>query len=157
MRDYDVAQHQPHPPGYPLYILIAKGIRAVVGSELAALAVFSMIAGALGVFAVAALARRVFAGESIEWPFAATAIAVTSPLYWFTAARPLSDVPGLAAAIGVQVLTLAAATPRQLYVAAFCAALATGLRSQVAWLTVPLLLFVVVARPFAGPRSRTRP
>src|SRR5688572_29155570 len=110
IRDYDVAQHQPHPPGYPLYILIAKAIRAVAGSELAALAVFSMIAGALGVLAIAALARRIFARESIEWPLAATAIAVTSPLYWFTAARPLSDVPGLAAAIGVQVLTLAAAT-----------------------------------------------
>ncbi len=155
VRDYDVSQHQPHPPGYPLYILIAKGIRAVVGSELAALAVFSMIAGALGVVAVAALARRIFAGESIEWACAATAVAVTSPLYWFTAARPLSDLPGLAAAIGVQVLTLAAATPRQLYVAVVCAALATGLRSQVAWLTVPLLLFVVVARSFEG-RDRVR-
>jgi hypothetical protein len=75
---------------------------------------------------------------------------MTAPLYWFTAARPLSDMAGLAAAIGVQVLTLAARTPRQLYAAAFGAALATGLRSQVAWLTVPLMVFLVVARPFQG-------
>jgi hypothetical protein len=153
VRDYDVAQHQPHPPGYPLYILIAKGIRSLVGSELAALAVFSMIAGALGVLAVAALARRIFPGEP-EWSFAAAAVAVTSPLYWFTAARPLSDVPGLAAAIGVQVLTLAATTPRQLYVAALCAALATGLRSQVAWLTLPLLLAQAFRPAIAGLKAR---
>jgi hypothetical protein len=147
VRDFDVARHQPHPPGYPLYILAAKAIRAVVSSELTALAALSMIAGALGVVAVAALARRIFAHDAPEWSLAATTIAVTSPLYWFTAARPLSDVPGLAAAIGVQVLTLAATTRRQLYLAAFCAGLATGLRSQIAWLTFPL----IVAQAFPPP------
>jgi len=25
VRHFDVAEHQPHPPGYPLYILAAKG------------------------------------------------------------------------------------------------------------------------------------
>src|SRR5262249_51923500 len=52
----------------------------------------------------------------------------------------LSDTPGLAAALAVQALTLGAATGRELSVAAFCAGLATGIRSQVAWLTVPLLI-----------------
>jgi hypothetical protein len=36
-------------------------------------------------------------------------------------------------------MTLAASTARGLYLAGFCAGLAAGLRSQVAWLTVPLL------------------
>ena len=36
VRHFDVAQHQPHPPGYPFYILIAKGVRLVSGSELSA-------------------------------------------------------------------------------------------------------------------------
>src|SRR6185295_18991520 len=67
-------------------------------------------------------------------------LGVTSPLYWFTAARPLSDMPGLAAALAVQALTLGATTTHGLCVAAFSAGLATGIRSQVAWLTVPLLL-----------------
>ena len=65
---------------------------------------------------------------------------MTAPLFWFTAVRPLSDSSGLAAALAVQAMTLAAATPRRLAVAGFCAGLATGLRSQVAWLTVPLLI-----------------
>src|SRR6185295_15690123 len=76
-------------------------------------------------------------------------LGVTSPLYWFTAARPLSDMPGLAAALAVQALTLGAVTTRGLCAAAFAAGLATGIRSQVAWLTLPLIVFVV-ARPFQG-------
>src|SRR5207249_3518879 len=56
IRHFDVTAHQPHPPGYPFYILIGKGIRAFVGTELTALAVFSALGGACGVFAIAALA-----------------------------------------------------------------------------------------------------
>ena len=154
LRDFDVARHQPHPPGYPLYILIAKGLRAAAGSEVIALTLFSMVAGALGVVAIAALAGRILGRDPTEWPMAATVVAITSPLYWFTAARPLSDMPGLAAAVGVQVLTLAAATPRQLYAASFCAALATGLRSQVAWLTVPLVVAQAFRPAIAGLKPR---
>jgi len=147
VRAYDVGQHQPHPPGYPIYIVIAKGLRVFTGSELSALSLLSMLAGAIGVVAIAALARQVIGAEPAVWT---ALLAMTSPLYWFTAARPLSDMSGLAAVVGIQVLTLASTSARQLYIAAFCAALASGLRSQVAWLTLPLMLFVVVARPFQG-------
>ena len=33
VRHYDVAQHQPHPPGYPLFILIAKAVRRSLGGD----------------------------------------------------------------------------------------------------------------------------
>jgi len=46
---------------------------------------------------------------------------------------------GLAAAVAVQAMTLGAGTRRGLAIASFCAGLAAGLRSQVVWLTVPLL------------------
>ena len=59
---------------------------------------------------------------------------------WFTAVRPLSDVSGLAAALGVQAMTLGAGTARAVAMASFAAGIATGLRSQVAWLTLPLLI-----------------
>jgi 4-amino-4-deoxy-L-arabinose transferase-like glycosyltransferase len=111
VRDYDVGQHQPHPPGYPFYVLIAKGLRVFTGSELSALSLLSMLAGAIGVVAMAALARRVIGAEPALW---AALMAMTSPLYWFTAARPLSDMAGLAAAVGIQVLTLASTSARQL-------------------------------------------
>jgi hypothetical protein len=168
IRDYDVAQHQPHPPGYPVFILLAKAVHAVVPSEATALALVSVIAGALGVLAMALLFRR-FEGARAPgvWWVAAIVVTMTAPLYWFTAARPLSDVAGLAAALAVQALTLGAQSNRALATAAFGAGLAAGLRSQVVWLTVPLLtvkLLVLraggasdgpaVARQHGGERRR---
>ena len=144
VRHFDVAQHQPHPPGYPLFIVVAKAAHALIPSEAHALAAVSIVGGSLGVLAIAALFRRLDSPGLAEpdrnwWPLVATAVAMTAPTYWFTAARPLSDMAGLAAAIGVQYLILRAKTRRQLYVAAFCAAFVVGLRSQIVWLTLPLL------------------
>ena len=31
VRDFDVAAHRPHPPGYPVYIALGKAVAAVVG------------------------------------------------------------------------------------------------------------------------------
>jgi hypothetical protein len=138
VRQFDVAHHQPHPPGYPVYIALAKAVHAAVPDETRALALLSVVAGALGAVAMAALFGRLTSVGRSTW--VPVALGLTSPLYWFTAARPLSDMPGLAAALAVQALTLGAITTRGLCVAAFSAGLATGIRSQVAWLTVPLLL-----------------
>ena len=141
LRHFDVAQHQPHPPGYPVFILIAKAVHAVVPSEATALGLVSVAGGALGVLAAAALFRRIDGGAApANWSVATVVVTMTTPLYWFTAVRPLSDSIGLAAAIGVQALTLAASSARGLAVAGVCAGLAAGLRSQVVWLTVPLLI-----------------
>jgi hypothetical protein len=147
VRHFDVAQHQPHPPGYPLFVLAAKGAHAIIVPEAKALSVIGVIAGALASFALVTLYRRLDerADASIR-PIAAAIVAVSSPLYWFTAARPLSDTAGLAAALAVQALALAAPTPGALAVAASIAGLAIGVRSQAAWLTVPLIAFLILRR-----------
>jgi hypothetical protein len=145
VRHFDVARHQPHPPGYPLFILAAKTTRVLAGDEATALATVSLVAGALGAFAFLALFRQFEPrGSPHAWPLAAAALTVTSPLYWLTAARPLSDVTGLVASTAVQALVLSAASRGMLTAAAFCAALAAGVRSQVVWLTLPLLALAIV-------------
>src|ERR1700682_283992 len=55
LRHFDVARHQPHPPGYPVYIAIGKVVRTIVPTEVKALSVISGVAGALGVLALFAL------------------------------------------------------------------------------------------------------
>jgi hypothetical protein len=140
IRQFDVARHQPHPPGYPVFILIGKALHASGLEEVTALALIGVAAATLGVIALWTLFRRL--GEEpmpARWLVAAVGVAMTTPLYWFTAVRPLSDASGLAAALAVQAMTLGAASGRGLAIAAFCAGLAVGLRSQVMWLTAPLL------------------
>ena len=150
---FDVAHHQPHPPGYPVFMLIATAVHAIVPEEATALALVSVAAGALGVLALAALFRRLDTSDTpLPWRVIPVAVAMTTPLYWFTAVRPLSDSSGLAAAIAVQAMTLGATSARGLAIAGFCAGLAAGLRSQVVWLTVPLLaLRALEGRRAQGP------
>ena len=165
VRDFDVAHHQPHPPGYPVFILLAKAVRvvrAVRGHARWRSSASSPARSAC--WRWRALFRRLDRDRGPSaWSIAAAGVAMTAPLYWFTAARPLSDVAGLAAALAVQALTLGASTGRALAVAAFCAGLAAGLRSQVVWLTVPLLIvqgaggWRLGARRSRSPQSAASP
>jgi hypothetical protein len=154
LRHFDVAQHQPHPPGYPLFMFLAGTVNLVSGSEVGALALLSVISAAIAVLAMAALFRAWTPITSPAWTAdLAVLLACTSPLFWMTAARPLSDMTGLAAAVGVQAMIVTAGSIAALAVAAFAAALAAGVRSQVVWLTVPLLILAVATRS-RGERRR---
>ncbi len=155
LRRFDVAHHQPHPPGYPVFIALAHVVRPFVSTEARALALLGVLAGALAVFVLVRLFRALDGEPSgATGAVVAALLAAGSPLYWFTAARPLSDVTGLAAAVAVQAVTLSARTAAGVAVAALCAGLASGIRSQAAWLTAPLLLLAVL-RVARHERART--
>ena len=167
IRDFDVATHRPHPPGYPVYIALGKVATAITGVEATALSALSLIAGVLAIV----LLYRMFAGMGrgggfdME-AFAATAVTASCPLFWYLGVRPMSDLPGLALALAAQACLISAwrqqrptaegdrrLTPavmassgRMIVIGALLAALSIGLRSQTVWFTVPLLLLVLVDR-----------
>lgn len=179
VREFDPTPHRPHPPGYPIYIALSKMARLVM-SEPHALAFWPAIFGALAVFPLLRLFQsidgldsgppRVPAGSWPPWlapPLLATIVTVTSPLFWMTALRPLSDTVGLSVSLFSHALlataivrqsrdvpdargqydpAIAARSGRLILLGAFVAALAIGVRSQGAWLTVPLLVGVVLSR-----------
>lgn len=125
VRDFDVATHRPHPPGYPVYIFFGKVSKAITrvavsGAESVvdakALAIVSLLAG---LFAIACLyivfssmthSTRVEpldapsdARSGLDMPaFAAAAVTACCPLFWSLAVRPMSDLPGLALALSAQ-------------------------------------------------------
>ena len=156
VRDFDVSRHQPHPPGYPLFIALGKASTAVLqaagvaGAEPRGLAVWSALSAAALIFLLFALFRALDGNDRRAWW--ATVVAVACPLFWFTALRPLSDMTGLAAAVAAQALLVAVifgrAGPRALLAGALLAGLAIGFRSQTFVLTLPLLgLAVVLPQP----------
>jgi hypothetical protein len=164
VRHFVVSRHQPHPPGYPIFIALGKASTpvfqavGVAGAEPRALAFWSALFGALlipllyGVF-------RAIDGDSWR-AFWAAAFAGCSPLVWSTAARPLSDVTGLACAVAAQGLLVASFTGRAgtmaLTTGAFVAGLAAGIRVQTAVLTGPVLLLAFFATRGVSPLMRLR-
>jgi len=168
VRRFDVAQHQPHPPGYPIYIALGKlgtaalGRAGIAWPEVRGLAIWSAIAAGILPLLFFAFFRRLQRDEPGDVADRRAAIAtlliVCSPLFWFTGARPLSDLAGLAAAwAALAALALGAGrdlpgrldnrdlTLRWVVGGAFLAGLSIGFRSQMAVLTMPLVLWVVVA------------
>jgi hypothetical protein len=159
VESFDVAAHQPHPPGYPVYILLGKTSTAAVAAlapgldrdERAAvgLALWGVLAGALAAFTLVRFWNALGFPPHLAW--IAMVLGVGSPIFWFTAARPLTDVIGLAAALAVQTLFFEGwrrwrddhVLPRSWTWAAAAAGFIVGLRSQTMWLTGPLLGAVV--------------
>jgi hypothetical protein len=187
VRDFDVATHRPHPPGYPVYIALGKAAKAVTNVasnapesmvEAKALAALSLLAGVLAIcflYRVFGAMTRVAAPATLRTPvsveaLAATAITASCPLFWYLGARPMSDLPGLAAALASQAFVMSAwwqqrpgpgrdrrlspavtaASGRLIVIGAFLAAFSIGLRSQTVWFTVPLLVLVLFDRVGRG-------
>src|SRR5262249_30776899 len=57
---YNVAFHQPHPPGYPLYVFVAWAINIVVGDANRALILEGVVWSAIAVGCTVVLARAMF-------------------------------------------------------------------------------------------------
>jgi hypothetical protein len=186
LREFDVARHQPHPPGYPLYTALGRASLFVihtavpaldrVRADALALAVWSAVAGAIALIAAFTLFRAAgidrpppeptdgtlprLSRRAALVPLWATAVLAVTPLFWISGLRPMSDLPGLAMALGAQALLLLSwvRTPdstserarRYLILGAGVAGLAAGMRVQTVWLTLPLLLAGVIHHRAAG-------
>jgi hypothetical protein len=129
LRDYDVAAHHPHPPGFPLFVAAAKLVRVLVGSELRALQIVSLI-GAVALFPLMfSLARELRAVFSTA--FSAALLLVFFPNVWFYGGTGLSDIPSLALVLLACVLLLRGCRSGGAYIAgAFVLAVAAGFRPQ---------------------------
>ena len=157
LRDFDPARHQPHPPGSPVYIALGRIVFFVVNSvlpaadrpatEALALALLSAVGGALAIVAFAWVCLRMFAPDrdaTVAW---AAAIFAASPLMWISGLRPMSDLPGLAAALAAQALMLTGRSGAWALIAGgLVAGLAAGIRVQTLSLTLPLFAFVLIER-----------
>ncbi|HYE88521.1 MAG TPA: DUF2723 domain-containing protein [Vicinamibacterales bacterium] len=127
VRDFDVATHRPHPPGYPVYIFLGKISTAIAGAvinasqsvveatALSALSLLSAVAAIVALYGVfACLSPRRIPAEESPWQtldvnaVAAAAMTVACPLFWYLSVRPMSDLPGFALAAAAQACLLLA-------------------------------------------------
>jgi hypothetical protein len=80
---FDPLNHQPQPPGYPLFVLFARGVNLVLGSVEQTFLFISVLVSGLCLPVMAALGKRMFC----EWSGkAAVLLFLVNPVAWQTAA-----------------------------------------------------------------------
>src|SRR3954467_6006511 len=129
VREYDVTQHHPHPPGYPLFIAAAKFVRLFTQSDFHALQIVVLI-GALLLFPVVFFFARELRFDFRTSLFGAL-IASFLPNIWYYGGTAFSDIPGVVSGLFACVLLLRGCRDARAYVAgAFLLGLSAGIRPQ---------------------------
>lgn len=145
--EFDLSRHQPHPPGYPLYIFFGRLLHALGLPVQQALVTISALTGGLYVATWLAMAWRTF-GRNIALPFAVGLAGIIGVS--LTAGKALTDMPA-SAFMALQLWFCL--QPREkrfaLIFAAICGGIAAGFRPQ----NVGVTLLLVIAARWLGGRS----
>ncbi|HEU4520435.1 MAG TPA: DUF2079 domain-containing protein [Thermoanaerobaculia bacterium] len=129
MGDYDVTSHHPHPPGFPVYIAMAKIVRLVVQSDFRAFQSLNLLAGMLAFPAVYLYARQL--GVRFETSLAAGVLFAFFPNVWFFGGTAFSDVVSIVLVLFAVVLLFRGRNSTRDYLAGtVLLALAIGIRPQ---------------------------
>ena len=129
MRDYNVALHHPHPPGFPAYIGIAHIARFFTDSDFHALQIVNLVFAMLIFPAMYLLARE------LRLSFTTSCVAATLfaffPNVWFFGGGAFSDIPSIVIVCFAAALLLRGERDRNAYfLGALLLALAIGIRPQ---------------------------
>jgi 4-amino-4-deoxy-L-arabinose transferase-like glycosyltransferase len=149
LREYDVVKHQPHPPGYILYVALGRAVHGWVGDAAAAYVLLAVAFSGIGTFVVYLLAREVY-----DRPTAVTAatLLAVSPLFWFYGTVGLSYAGEalMASVVAYFAFRALRGSETDAWLAAGYLGLAGGLRQSLLVLLLPLWVVSTVA----GARRR---
>lgn len=149
VHDFDPVHHQPHPPGFPVYIFLARLIHPWFTSHAVGLAFVSALFSALAVVPLYFLMRRLTSRP--EAAALACVLTLFNPVVWFNSVRPMSDLTGFFLVTTTQWLLLAAldddafrARRRAVWLAGtMLAGISIGARVQAVWLVGPVMVYGV--------------
>jgi hypothetical protein len=144
LREYDVAKHQPHPPGYILYVGLGRLVNLWLGDATASYVTLAVVFSGLTTFVVYWLARAVYDRATA---LAAASLLAVSPLFWFYGAVGLTYAGEALCGATVAFFAFRAlrGSERDGWIAAAFLGLAGGLRQSILALLFPLWLGALVA------------
>ena len=139
---YDIAAHQPHPPGYILYVAAAHVVNLVAGDGIRSLVWLSIAASGASVFLVYRLAWTLYGRAAAL--VAAVGLA-TSPLFWFygEVGLPYALEAALATLVALLAWTARSGQAGAVCRSASALGLAAGVRQSLLPLLLPLWVWTV--------------
>lgn len=144
MDHFDLPLHQPHAPGYPLYILTARFINLFAHNQTLSLTLLSAIAGSLITMSIYLLTKKMFGQKEA---ILAAFIFALAPISWLMSVSALTNIPGLAALIFFVYLLY----NQKLYTASFWGGLLLGFRAT----ELPVIIFLLTLAHLRKLRSKT--
>jgi hypothetical protein len=99
---FDLHDHQPHPPGYILYVLLGRAMRLFVLDPSLALSLLSVLFSALAAPLLYLLVLAILEDKWVAW--CAAILLLASPLALYYGAVGLTYLPEMAASIAVALL-----------------------------------------------------
>jgi hypothetical protein len=137
LREYDLVKHQPHPPGYILYVALGRAVNALAADPAATLTWLAVAASAVTVFLAYRLAWTLYGRPTAVL----TALGLAaSPLFWFygLVGLPYTAEAALATLVAAAVWRLRHGRPVDVAWSAIVLGLAGGVRQSVLLLLFPL-------------------
>ena len=143
LHEYDVVKHQPHPPGYILYVALGRLVHGWIGDAAAAYVLLAVAFSGAGTFVVYLLARAVYDRSTA---LTAAALLAVSPLFWFYGSVGLSYAGEalMASVVAYFAFRAMRGSETDAWLAAGYLGLAGGLRQSLLVLMFPLWLVSVV-------------
>lgn len=92
LHNFSIVDHQPHPPGYPLYILIGKLFYFVLRDDTKALTTLSAFFGSLIIIPFYYLVKNMFNKTTA---ILAAILFLSTPIEWTLSEVALTNIPGL--------------------------------------------------------------
>jgi hypothetical protein len=139
LSEYDIEKHQPHPPGYILYVALGRLVNAWLADPTASYVVLAVAFSGLTTFVVYYLAHAVYDRPTA---LAAAALLAVSPLSWFYGAVGLTYAGEalLASVVAYFAYRALQGSDTDAWLAAGYLGLAGGMRQSILILLFPLWL-----------------
>ncbi len=141
LHHYSIGMHQPHPPGYPLFIVLGKFVSLVLSDNLALVAI-SAVFGLISVIMLYQFCYRLWSNQLV-----AALIAVSwllNPLFWLYREVALTYTADAAASITIAYLVWQTITLRErkyLLMSSIVLTTAGAIRPSLLLLLLPLVIF----------------
>jgi hypothetical protein len=138
--DFDIALHQPHPPGYIVYVYLGKALNLLTQDPQSSFVRLSIMFSGLAAAATFCLGKSMFGRLS---GFVAALFLLTNPLFWFYGEVALPHVLEVcfAALIALLLYKGRGQSEKRIVVSALLLGIAAGIRQLTPVLLLPLFAF----------------
>lgn len=144
IHEYSISSHQPHPPGYPFYILLGKLSYLIFQNDIKALTFLSAFFGSLVIIPLYLLVKKMFNQATA---FIASLLFIITPLAWLLSEVALTDIPGLFfLLLAVYLIYKTRDNFKNFLLVSFFSGLVLGFRTNSVLILAGLIFFVTVKK-----------